>query len=53
MYVCGLAGCGTTILLRVLGELGVFRSLTYRHMPFVLAPNTGAAITGSPPASGT
>lgn len=47
VYVCGLARSGTTILLRVLGELDTFRSLTYRHMPFVLAPNTWAALTRS------
>lgn len=39
VYVCGLARSGTTMLLRVLAELDDFRSLTYRHMPFVLAPN--------------
>ncbi len=39
VYVCGLARSGTTMLLRILDELGDFRSLTYRDMPFVLAPN--------------
>ena len=39
VYVCGLARSGTTILLRVLEQVDVFRSLTYRDMPFVLAPN--------------
>jgi hypothetical protein len=38
-YICGLARSGTTILLRTLDRLGVFRSLSYRDMPFVLAPN--------------
>lgn len=47
VYVCGLARSGTTILLRVLGELDAFRSLTYRDMPFVLAPNIWAALTRS------
>jgi len=39
VYVCGLARSGTTILLRVLDRVDAFKSLTYRDMPFVLAPN--------------
>jgi hypothetical protein len=39
VFVTGLARAGTTILLRGLYETGVFRSLTYRDMPFVLMPN--------------
>ena len=39
VYVCGLARSGTTVLLRALARLDAFRSLTYRDMPFVLAPN--------------
>lgn len=39
VYVCGLARSGTTMLLRILDQIDVFRSLTYRDMPFVLAPN--------------
>lgn len=39
VYVCGLARSGTTMLLRILDEIENFRSLTYRDMPFVLAPN--------------
>lgn len=39
VYVCGLARSGTTTLLRLLDESGAFRSLNYRDMPFVLAPN--------------
>jgi hypothetical protein len=39
VYVCGLARSGTTMLLHLLDQLDVFRSLTYRDMPFVLAPN--------------
>ena len=39
VYVCGLARSGTTMLLRILDQIEVFRSLTYRDMPFVLAPN--------------
>lgn len=46
VYVCGLARSGTTMLLRILDEIGDFRSLTYRDMPFVLAPNLWKRITG-------
>lgn len=45
VYVCGLARSGTTMLLRILDELGDFRSLTYRDMPFVLAPNLWKQVT--------
>lgn len=45
VYVCGLARSGTTMLLRILDELEDFRSLTYRDMPFVLAPNLWRKIT--------
>lgn len=39
VYVCGLARSGTTMLLQLLGQAENFRSLSYRDMPFVLAPN--------------
>jgi hypothetical protein len=39
VYVCGLARSGTTVVLRALARSDAFRSLTYRDMPFVLAPN--------------
>lgn len=39
VYICGLARSGTTMLLHILNEVNDFRSLTYRDMPFVLAPN--------------
>ncbi len=39
VYVCGLARSGTTMLLQFLSQSDTFRSLTYRDMPFVLAPN--------------
>jgi len=39
VYVCGLARSGTTMLLQFLDQTQSFRSLTYRDMPFVLAPN--------------
>jgi hypothetical protein len=45
IYVCGLARSGTTMLLRILDEIETFRSLTYRDMPFVLAPNLWRLIT--------
>lgn len=40
VFVAGLARAGTTILMRTLYENGNFLSLTYRDMPFVLAPNS-------------
>jgi hypothetical protein len=39
VYVLGLARSGTTILLDLLFSSGGFSSLTYRSMPFPLAPN--------------
>lgn len=42
VYVTGLARSGSTILLRELHRTGVFGSLTYADMPFVLAPNLWA-----------
>ena len=39
VFVSGLARAGTTVLMRRLHASGAFRSLTYRDMPFVLAPN--------------
>ena len=39
VYVCGLARSGTTILLRILDEIPELKSLSYRSMPFALAPN--------------
>lgn len=40
VFVAGLARAGTTILMRTLYEKGDFYSLTYRDMPFILAPNS-------------
>ncbi len=45
VFVAGLARAGTTILMRRLYENGEFCSLTYKDMPFVLAPNTWRSIT--------
>lgn len=39
VFVSGLARAGTTILMRRLYQSGQFGSLTYRDMPFVMAPN--------------
>jgi len=39
VFISGLARAGTTILMRSLHETNLFRSLTYRDMPYVLAPN--------------
>ncbi len=39
VFVSGLARSGTTILLNALYESHEFASLSYREMPFVLAPN--------------
>lgn len=50
VFVTGLARAGTTILMRRLHDTGAFRSLTYRDMPFVLAPNLWQRIAGSRPA---
>jgi len=39
VFVAGLARAGTTLLMRRFYSSGMFRSLTYRDMPFVLMPN--------------
>ena len=49
VYICGLARSGTTMLLLILEKIDNFRSLTYRDMPFVLAPNLWRKITGLAP----
>jgi hypothetical protein len=45
VFVAGLARAGTTILMRKLYENGQFCSLTYRDMPFILAPNMWRVLT--------
>lgn len=45
MFVVGLARAGTTILMRLLHDSGAFATLSYRDMPFPLAPNTWARAT--------
>jgi len=47
LFVSGLPRSGTTILMRSLYETNYFASLTYRDMPFVLAPNIWNKIAGS------
>ena len=42
LIVTGLARAGTTSLLNRLSETGLFASLNYRHMPFLMAPGTWA-----------
>lgn len=37
-YIAGLARAGTTILLQTLYSTGHYTTLTYRNMPFVMAP---------------
>lgn len=46
VFVTGLARAGTTILMREIHRTGDFGSLTYADMPFVLAPNLWAGISG-------
>lgn len=46
VFVAGLARAGTTALLNALYSSGEFASLTYDDMPFVLAPNLWARLTG-------
>lgn len=46
VFVTGLARAGTTILMRTLHESGAFAALTYRDLPFALAPNVWARLSG-------
>jgi hypothetical protein len=46
VFVCGLARAGTSLLTRLLDGSGVFASLRYRDMPFPLAPNLWALLSG-------
>ena len=46
VYVTGLARAGTTALMRTLHDSGQFASLTYDDMPFLLAPNLWAKLSG-------
>jgi hypothetical protein len=51
IFISGLARSGTTILLQYLYETGLFSSLTYLDMPFVLMPNTWKRISYKKPSS--
>ena len=46
VFVSGLARAGTTVLMRRFHDTGLYRSLTYRDMPFVLAPNFWQRFSG-------
>lgn len=46
IFVSGLARAGTTVLMRIFHETGRFRSLTYRDMPFILAPGLWGRMSG-------
>jgi hypothetical protein len=46
VFVCGLARAGTSLVTRLLDGSGVFASLRYRDMPFPLAPNLWARLSG-------
>lgn len=47
VFVAGLARSGTTILMRSIYNSNEFCSLTYRDMPFILAPNVWEKISSS------
>lgn len=46
VFVCGLARAGTSLVTRLLDSSGIFASLRYRDMPFPLAPNLWARLSG-------
>lgn len=46
VFVCGLARAGTSLVTRLLDGGGGFGSLRYRDMPFPLAPNLWARLSG-------
>ncbi len=47
VFIAGLARSGTTALLTDIYATGVFRSLTYRDMPFVLMPGVWSRLSRS------
>ena len=51
VFISGLARSGTTILLQYLYETGLFSSLTYLDMPFVLMPNIWKRISYKNPST--
>lgn len=44
IFVCGLARSGTTTVLNALYKSGIFASLSYADMPFVMAPNIWSSL---------
>ena len=52
VFVIGLPRSGSTALMRTLFQSGQFASLTYRDMPFVLAPNFWHLIASNRPLPG-
>jgi len=44
VFVCGLARAGTSVLMRLLHATDAFASLSYRDLPFPLAPNSWARL---------
>jgi hypothetical protein len=48
VFVSGLARSGTTALMRCFYETGLFASLTYADMPFILAPNLWSSLSFAP-----
>ncbi len=53
VFVTGLARSGTSILLRALHSTGRFSTLTYRNMPFVLAPRLWRRLVAGHEKTGT
>lgn len=45
VFIAGLARAGTTVMMRRFHSLSVFGTLTYRDMPFVLAPGLWARLS--------
>ena len=45
VFICGLPRSGTTILMKSLYDTDRFASLTYRDMPFIIAPNLWSKIS--------
>jgi hypothetical protein len=46
VFISGMARSGSTILLNALYDTGLFRSLTYRDMPFILMTGTWKGLSG-------
>jgi hypothetical protein len=46
LFITGLPRAGTTLILNLLYGTGEFRTFTYRHMPFILAPLLWNKVSG-------